>query len=181
MSNVAKVRKMLRKENNTGPMPLNATGTVEGWNSINERIKTDDDFLMKRIDTAGNFELFSKGLLDDEIFCLLSKDNVRNSHVYRRIIEKFDVPKQVTLEGKNKEVNTKTRRDHTFFLNKVFSDAVKRVNDKYRSNISSRPSKAVDAEKVNDLELKDEHIKEAHKFLKEWQTYSRTEYDDIIS
>ena len=181
MSNVAKVRKMLRKENNTGPMPLNATGTVEGWNSINERIKTDDDFLMKRIDTAGNFELFSKGLLDDEIFCLLSKDKVKNLHVYIRIIEKFDVSKQVTLEEKNKEVNTKTRRDHTIFLNKVFSDAVKRVNNKYRSNISSRLSKTLDAEKFNDLELKDEHIKEAHKLLEEWQTYSRTEEDDINS
>ena len=93
----------------------------------------------------------------------------------------FLAGKQVTLEGKNKEDNTKTRRDHTFFLNKVFSDAMKRVNDKYRSNISSRLSKAVDAEKVNDLELKDEHIKEAHKLLEEWQTYGRTEKDDINS
>ncbi len=42
-------------------------------------------------------------------------------------------------------------------------------------------SKARDAEKVNDLELKDEHVKEAHKLLQEWQTYSRTEEDDINS
>ncbi len=50
-----------------------------------------------------------------------------------------------------------------------------------RSNISFRLSKTLDAKKFNDLELKDEHIKEAHKLLEEWQTYSRTEKDDINS
>ncbi len=98
-----------------------------------------------------------------------------NSHIYRRILEQHDRPKQVTLEGKKKEVNTKTRRDHQFFLNKVFSDATKRVNDKYRSGICSKLSKAVDADKMNNFNLKDNLLEEAEKLHQEWQFYSRTE------
>ncbi len=93
MTYTVELYKMLKtKENHTGPMPLCIARNKNDWNEINDKVKNMDTFVVDRIVRTGNFELLSNGFINDEMICLLSKEKIANSQIFKKTFVRISSP-----------------------------------------------------------------------------------------
>ena len=167
---VSKIKKygMMEGEDGSEP-PIMHVDTIEEYNILCIRLKEEEKLAVARVKKFVNID-------KDEVLMSKTKEEFMESQLMITMKTVNPFPEQLELLHAKKStmrVGTRKHEGHDYFVNKLFSDTKKQIDDKFRQRIKGMTKIAATARYVGREEAEKQACLEIEEVQAEWMTLGR--------